>query len=60
MLFEELDDLRQILHSTDPKFHPIAVVHDDRSAAKIRLHFPQDPFIPAVLYDPEFGQDLPA
>jgi len=60
MLFEEPDNSRQILHSTDPKFHPIAVVHDDGAAAKVRLHFLQDSFIPSVLYDPEFGQDLPA
>jgi len=60
MLFEELDNLRQIPHSTDPKFHPIAVVHGDRTAAKVRLHFLQDLFIPSVLYDPELGQDLPA
>src|SRR6266581_1600060 len=59
MLFEELDDSCQILHSTNPKFHPIAVVHDDGAAAKVRLHFLQDPFIPSVLYDPEFGQYLP-
>jgi len=60
MLFEELDDLPQVPHSTNPKFHPIAVVHDDRSAAKVRLHPLQDSFIPSVLDDSEFGQDLPA
>jgi hypothetical protein len=60
MLLEELDDSCQVPHPANPKFHPIAVVHDDGSAAKIRLHFLQYPFIPSVLHDPEFGQDLPA
>jgi len=60
MFFEEFDDLGQVLDPTDPQFHPIAVVHDDGPAAKIQLHVLQDPFISSVLYDPEFGQDLPA
>src|SRR5205823_5945866 len=60
MLFEEIDDLCQVLHPTNPQFHSIAVIHNDRSAAKIRLHFLEDSFISSVLYDPELGQDLPA
>ena len=60
MLFEEPDYSCQVLHPTNPQFHPIAVVHDDGPAAKIRLHVLQDPFISSVLYDPEFGLDLPA
>ncbi len=60
MLSKELDDSGQVLYSTDPEFHSIAVVYDDRTTAVVRLHVPQDPLIPSVLNDPEFGQDLPA
>src|SRR5437879_768036 len=60
MRLEESDDPRQVLETSDPEFHSIAVVHGDRTAAEVHLQLRQDPYIPAVLHDAEFGQDLPS
>jgi len=36
MSLEESDDLRQVLETSDSEFHPVAVVHGNRTAAEIR------------------------